>query len=213
MVQQPQDSSTTKRNRWVAFGIMLLPLFVIIAASLLWIAVKNGYIDIVGNLGTHNNGTLMQPVRELDSIALYDAEGAPFVYAQQDAKWTLLIPGNDVCDDGCRKTLWLTRQLHTALGRRSVHLRRAYLSDSWPLTSEFAQFLSAEHPNVVPLNGQSSDIDGLLAVSDDSLSPLGPNLYYLVDKRGFIMMVYGPDNTGKDVIGDLKFLMKQVGDE
>ena len=213
MAQQPLDSSTTKRNRWVAFAIMLLPLFVIIAASLLWFAVKNGYIDIVGSLGTHNNGTLMQPVRELDSIALSDAEGSPYIYAQQAAKWTLLIPGDDVCDDACRQTLWLTRQLHTALGRRAVYLRRAYLSDSWPLEPELAQFLLAEHPDVVLLHGQSSDIDGLLAVSDDSLSPLGPNLYYLVDKRGFIMMVYGPDNTGKDVIGDLKFLMKQVGDE
>ena len=52
----------------------------------------------------------MQPVRELGSIALIDAEGAP-VYAQQPAKWTLLIPGGDVCDDACLQTLWLTRQL------------------------------------------------------------------------------------------------------
>jgi hypothetical protein len=213
MAQQPLDSGTVKRNRWVAFGIMLLPLFVIIAASLLWIAVKNGHIDIVGNLGTHNNGTLMQPVRELDSIALFDADGAPFVYAQQPAKWTLLIPGSDVCDDACLQTLWLTRQLHTALGRRAAHLRRAYLSDSWPLAPEFAQFLLAEQPKLQLLHGQSSDIDGLLVASGDSLPSLQPNLYYLVDKRGFIMMVYGPDNTGKDVIGDLKFLMKQVGDE
>lgn len=213
MAQQPMDSGTVKRNRWVAFSIMLLPLFVIIAASLLWFAVKNGYIDIVDSLGTHNNGTLMQPVRELDSIAVFDAQGAPFVYAQQPAKWTLLIPGSDVCDDACQQTLWLTRQLHTALGRRALHVRRVYLSDSWPLAPEFAQLLQLEYPGVQQLHGQRSDIEGLLAAPDDSRSSLQPNLYYLVDKRGFIMMVYGPDNTGKDVISDLKFLMKQVGDE
>ncbi len=119
------SSGTVKRNRWVAYGIVLLPLFVILAASLLWIAVKNGHIDIVGNLGTHNNGTLMQPVRELDSIALFDAEGAPYVYAQQPAKWTLLIPGGDVCDDACLQTLWLTR------ARDGWNLHRRKLRVSW----------------------------------------------------------------------------------
>ena len=36
---------------------------------------------------------------------------------------------------------------------------------------------------------------------------------FLVDKQGYVMMYYTPDNTGQEVTADLKFLMKQTGDD
>ena len=213
MTRQSPDAGTVKRNRLLAFGIMLLPVMVISAASLLWLAVRSGHIDIVGHLGTHNKGRLIQPVREFEAIEVRDGGGAPFHYSAQPAMWTLLIPGDASCDEPCRQTLWLTRQLHTALGRRATYLRRYYLSNSWPLEPEFADFVAAEHPGLQLLSAGSADINRLLAASDGSRQPLPNHLYYLIDKRGFVMMEYGPTNSGKDVIADLKFLMKQVGDE
>jgi hypothetical protein len=213
MTRQPPDSGTVKRNRLLAFGIMLLPVMVISAASLLWLAVKSGRIDIVGSLGTHNKGRLLTPVREFESIEVLGADGQPFHYSEQPGKWTLLIPGDTSCDESCRQTLWLTRQLHTALGRRAVHLRRYYLSNSWPLEPELAAFLAAEYPGLQLLSGGFADINRLLAAPDGSRQPLPNHLYYLIDKRGFVMMEYGPSNSGKDVIADVKFLMKQLGDE
>ena len=212
MAQQPPAAENVKRNRWVALGIMLLPAMVLIAASGLWLAVKNGYVDIVGSLGTHNNGSLLQPVREFESINVLDRNAEPFHYLQQVPKWTLLIPGKASCDEACRETLWLTRQLHTALGRRAVHLRRYYLSDSWPLELAFSEYLAAEQPGVTVLHGDPEAIERLLA-EPNSDSGLPRDSYYLIDKRGFVMMEYGPQHSGKDVISDLKFLMKQVGDE
>jgi hypothetical protein len=191
---------------------MLLPALVLISASLLWLAVKRGHIDIVGSLGTHNNGTLLQPVREFESIVALDRNGETYHYLQQAPKWTLLIPGSASCGESCRQTLWLTRQLHTALGRRAIHLRRFYLSDSWPLDASFSEFLAAEHPTMTILHSDATAIEQLLA-NPDAAAGLPPDSYYLIDKRGFVMMVYGPQHSGQDVISDLKFLMKQVGDE
>ncbi len=212
VAQQSPAPEQIKRNRWVALAIMLLPALVLVSASLLWLAVKQGYIDILGSLGTHNNGTLVQPVREFESIAVLDQSGEAYHYLEQEPKWTLLIPGTASCDEDCRQTLWLTRQLHTALGRRAVHLRRFYLSDSWPLDEAFSKFLEEEHPRMTVLHGDGSAIEQLLADADDA-SGLPRDSYYLIDKRGFVMMAYGPRHSGKDVISDLKFLMKQVGDE
>jgi hypothetical protein len=212
VAQQPPAEEDVKRNRWVALAIMLLPAMVLIAASALWFAVKNGYVDIVGSLGTHNNGLLLQPVREFESITVLDRNAEPFHYLQQTPMWTLLIPGKASCDENCRETLWLTRQLHTALGRRAAHLRRFYLSDSWPLEPEFSDYLVAEQPGITVLHSDSDAIERLLAETNTAAS-LPQDRYYLIDKRGFVMMQYGPQHSGKDVISDLKFLMKQVGDE
>ena len=212
MVQQSPPPEQVKRNRWVALGIMLLPALVLVSASLLWLAVKQGHIDIVGSLGTHNNGVLVQPAREFEAITVRDASGGTYRYLGQEPKWTLLIPGSASCDDSCRQTLWLTRQLHTALGRRAAYLRRFYLSDSWPLAPEFSAFLAKEHPGVTVLHADPGAIEALLADSENPANWSGDS-YYLIDKRGFVMMAYGPRHTGKDVISDLKFLMKQVGDD
>ena len=46
-----------------------------------------------------------------------------------------------------------------------------------------------------------------------TLEPDGRPAFYLVDKRGYLMMFYTEENTGKEVVADLKFLMKQVGDD
>lgn len=212
VAQQPPAPEQSKRNRWVALSIMLLPALVLVCASLLWLAVKHGYVDIVGSLGTHNNGTLLQPVREFESIAVLDSHSQPFHYLQQAPKWTLLIPGTAQCEESCKQTLWLTRQLRAALGRRALHLRRFYLSNSWPLAPEFSNYLAAEHPELTVLHGDSDAINRLLA-SPGAGSALPADSYYLIDKRGFVMMQYGPQQSGKEVISDLKFLMKQVGDE
>jgi hypothetical protein len=213
VVENNLDARKFKRNRWLAFGIMLIPLAVISAASLLWLAVEKGYIDIVGSLGTHNNGALLQPAREFESIAVYTADKKPFVYSAQPAKWTLLIPGGASCDDDCQQTLWLTRQLHTALGRRAVHFRRIYLSDSGPPEPKFAALLARDYPGLELLYCEPGAIDSLLGSVEGGSRAVPPDHYYLIDKRGFVMMEYTPRHTGKDVIADLKFLMKQVGDE
>lgn len=212
MAQHPPPPEHIKRNRWVALAIMLLPALVLVSASLLWLAVKRGHIDIVGSLGTHNNGTLLQPVREFESITVLDRNGETFDYLEQAPKWTLLIPGSASCGESCQQTLWLTRQLHTALGRRAVHLQRFYLSNSWPLDPEFSKLLAAEHPKMTVLHSDASAIEQLLADPEDRVG-IPKDSYYLIDKRGFVMMSYGPRHSGKDVISDLKFLMKQVGDE
>jgi hypothetical protein len=39
-----------------------------------------------------------------------------------------------------------------------------------------------------------------------------PGRWYLVDPSGWIMMSYNRDNSYKDVMADLKFLLKNSGD-
>ena len=208
-----KDSGQTpvKRNRMMATSILLLPLLVVVLSTLLWLLVQRGHLDLVGMLGTHNQGVLLNPVVDIRDFELLDVQGEPFVYLEQVAKWSLLIPGSDVCDEACRQNLWLTRQLHTALGRRASYLRRYYLTDALPLSAELAEYLATEHPGLVVISASPGDLATVLVAGSMQPESAAP-AFFLVDKRGYLMMVYTANNSGKDVITDLKFLMKQVGD-
>jgi len=207
-------AASTQRNRWLAASIMLLPVAVVLCASALWWAVQRGYIDIVGALGTHNNGQLITPIRDIEQYPLRRLDGSAYHYRDQEQKWSLVIVGDASCaDDRCQERLWLTRQLHTALGRRAQYLRRLYLSSEWPLEDKLLDTLSSEHPQLTVLQATAPDLDALAGSGSDASASGSPAAFYLADKQGYLMMFYTDQNTGRDVIADLKFLMKQSGDE
>lgn len=199
------------RQRWMVVAIMSLPVIVIALSSLLWWSVQRGYIDLVGMLGTRNNGALLVPVKDIREIQLLDDKGDPVDLTAGDRTWLMLIPGDAQCGEACRQTLWLTRQLHTALGRRALYLRRYYLTSEWPLDSEFAGYLASDQPKLTVLRAPAAALAALRRQAEQNSA--GEPVYYLVDKHGYIMMHYNAQHTGHQVIADLKFLMKQSGDD
>jgi len=202
--------ASVARQRWVVVGIMMLPVAVILLSSLLWWMVQRGQIDLLGMLGTHNQGTLLAPAKSIEELPLLDAKGEAFDYLAGERKWGLLIPGGADCDEQCRQTLWLTRQLHTALGRRALYLRRYYLTSELPLAAEFAKYLAGEQPGLTVLQ---VDASALAKLAETAATGGGEPAYYLVDKQGYIMMYYTVKHSGEQVIDDIKFLMKQTGDD
>jgi hypothetical protein len=81
------------------------------------------------------------------------------------------------------------------------------LSDKRPAPASFEQFLAQEHRGLRPLVLAPGGFDQLFA---ESAADTGT--WYLVDPAGWIMMSYNKDQTYKDVITDLKFLLKNSGD-
>jgi hypothetical protein len=209
----------TNNNRMVLLLIAGIPLTMILAATWLWYFVAHGDLDLVGALGTANRGALVQPPRQLDDVALFEDTGARFKYEDLDPRWTLLIPGSGGnCNAGCEKSLYLTRQIHVAMGAESKRIRRLYvsespsgkialtvtiLSDQRPAPPDFADFLALEHRGLKALTLSGVDHGKIFAEYGEDAST-----WYLVDPRGWVMMSYNSDIPYKEVISDLKFLLK-----
>jgi hypothetical protein len=73
------------------------------------------------------------------------------------------------------------------------------------IDSETQDWLSQEHPDLLLLFIKEGSWQKLLqqsAVEQDKAR------FYLVDPRGFVMMYYSAAQTYKDVIADMKFLLK-----
>lgn len=210
-------------NRMVLLLVAGLPVTMILGATWLWYYVARGELDLVGSLGTANRGALVQPPRQIDEAGLTTPEGAPFTYAEAEHRWTMVVPaaGGD-CDSICEKNLYLTRQIHVAMGKDFNRLRRVYasdtgpgetqltspqLSDDHPAPASFEDFLAQEHKGLQPVVLASGEFSQLFAETGTDSST-----WYLVDPAGWIMMSYNQDLTYKDVIADLKFLLKNSGD-
>jgi hypothetical protein len=217
-----EHSQQTKNNRMVLLLIAGIPLIMILGASWLWYFVVRGDLDLVGALGTANNGTLVQPPRQIDELLLYDQNGVAFPYADLEPKWALLVPGmGDDCDAACEENLYITRQIHVALGKNFNRVRRLYvsegstadislavgeLSDGHPVTATFTDYLAQEHRGLKAL---VLEPDGGQRLFPEARQD--PGTWYLVDPAGWIMMSYSSDTSYKDVIADLKFLLKNSG--
>jgi hypothetical protein len=121
----------TQNNRMVLLLIAGIPLTMILAATWLWYFVARGELDLVGTLGTANRGELVQPPRQIDDVVMFDGQDTPLPYRSLDPRWTLVIPGaGGACDSDCENTLYITRQIHVAMGKEFNRIRRIYLSET-----------------------------------------------------------------------------------
>jgi hypothetical protein len=218
-----EDPNQLTRNRMVLLSIVGIPVTVILVATWLWYFVERGDLDLVGVLGTANRGTLVQPPRQLDEQDLLDGKARLFTYAELEPKWAMLVPGSGArCDEACEKSLYLTRQIHVALGKDFNRLRRLYiseteagkvewavpqLSDQRPAPASFTDYLANDHRGLKALTLATGSYAVLFNEHKADAST-----WYLVDPRGWIMMSYNNQVPYKDVISDLKFLLKNSSD-
>lgn len=213
-----EENDTGRNNRMVLLLIAGIPVTVILIATWLWYYVVQGDLDLVAMLGTSNNGTLVQPPRQLDDVELENPGGLPVRFSELDRRWTFLIPGSQRCDTVCEKTLYTTRQIHIAMGKEINRIRRIYLSDTpvgdtaltfkllsdnRPAPADFSGFLSSEHRGMKAFTMLHEHYPTLFKEY-----AIDRGTWYLVDPAGWIMMSYDSEVDYKGVMSDLKFLLK-----
>jgi len=197
-----QSQRRSRRNLWIIAG---LPLLVMLAASLLFRATQNGDINLVGLLGTKNLGDLMRPALEMTKLDLRNGDGQAIPWPASK-HWTVVIPTSDGCDSHCLDVLMTTRQVHLALGRDEDRVRRLLLLIDAPLSAETAAQIAKDHPHIVIAGTTRASIDALFA-QQSALAPANAQ-WYLVDPQGWLMMHYGANHVGKDLLTDIKQLLK-----
>ena len=219
------DVVKRQQGRRVLLLIAGIPLSIMLAATLLWWAVAEGQFDIVGAMGTANHGELIVPPKSLSQRTFSDDGAADLLWEDLPVKWHfLIVHRGGVCGAICQEKLYQTRQIHIALGKDFNRVGRVVLTDlpadrvavtpadetASASTSVFdgtlADWIAAEHVGVTVLTLPEAEIEQLMPTT---LS--GSGHWYLVDPAGWIMMRVANDLYYKDVISDLRFLLKNSG--
>ncbi|MEP5765492.1 MAG: hypothetical protein ABJ308_12905 [Halieaceae bacterium] len=199
-------NTRVNKNRLVLLMIAGVPVMIILAASWLWYYVSSGRIDLVAILGTANRGELLSPPLALADFAPRTAAGDSFeIAAAAPPIWRILIPGEGSCDEACRQTLYYTRQINTAMGKYANRIERVYLAAA-ERDAGLAEELAQTYPDLKVLYTAPASMASLGSDADGQMAG-----YFVVDPAGWIILSYAADADGKDVMADLKFLIKNSG--
>ena len=142
---------------------------------------------------TKNNGQLIQPPLEATALET------------PTRQWSILVLTATDCDAPCQERLYLTRQIHTALGKDSERVIRRWVRSN-PVSPDVWQTIGPEHPGLEPWI--SADLQTTLQTYSNTEFPETEAAVFLADPLGNIMMAFPDDKVGKPLLEDLKLLLK-----
>ena len=157
--------------------------------------------------GDASKGDLIDPARPLAALALTTADGTQTQPDFLRGKWSMVYVGDGLCDDRCRKALYLTRQSRIALNKDMDRVQRVFL-----VTGRCCDlgFLAQEHPDLVVAR-VDDDASAVLLEPFPTYGgiPLADaGRVYLVDPLGNLLMSYAPTAPDKALLTDMKKLLR-----
>ena len=121
------------------------------------------------------------------------------VQAQED-RWQILVTAPRDCAVDCQQLVYLARQIQIGLGRDASRASHA-LAAAQPLSSEYDAKLQREYPQ---LQRYPMDLTTFSKATGDKAAPQ----LWIIDPHGNLVLRYDPSVKGKDLLNDLRHLLK-----
>ncbi|MGD8976520.1 MAG: hypothetical protein PVG91_02885 [Gammaproteobacteria bacterium] len=188
---------TTERTRFPWQPTLLLVLFLgpLIAAVALY------YSGGWRPAGSTNHGILVQPPVTLPQLS--PVGGVREGYAGDlRGRWTLLYVDPGRCTERCAEALFRGHQARQVLGRRQVRIERLYIYQGEPPPDSV--LVTDEALRVMP--GSDAEAARVIAAIPPAVASADELL--LVDPLGNLMMRFPLEGDPKDMVEDLKKLLK-----
>lgn len=143
-----------------------------------------------------NHGALLEPIANLGD-ELPDSA----LHTHNREHWLLVYSNDHACGDGCEDSLYVLRQSRMMLGTERDRVTRLFLhGGTWP----DAAFLADQHKGLITL--VDSQLGQLLVARKPADLPAGG--YYLIDPHGNLVMYFQPEIDPRDMVDDIKHLLK-----
>jgi hypothetical protein len=102
-----------------------------------------------------------------------------------EQRWQMLVTAPKDCSVDCQQLVYLARQIQIGLGREAGRATHA-LAAAHPLSNDYDAKLTREYPQL-----QRYPLDAAI-----------------IDPHGNLVLRYGPNVKGKDLLNDLRHLLK-----
>ncbi len=190
------DTTATTPTGVTRTRLMLVLIFAFFALPLVVAWVLNFTGDFIP-ASTTNNGTLVQPVRPVTAVDLFDVQGAAVNADYFIGKWTMVYRHTGACDDACQKTLYTLRQVRLTLGKNIDRIQRLLLVEGATMPAWTAE-AAERYPGM----------DVARAMNGAAAAAFGvAGRIYLVDPLGNLMMEYTLDAEPRGMTKDLERLL------
>ncbi|MDF9900590.1 UNVERIFIED_ORG: hypothetical protein OKW15_002271 [Pseudomonas reinekei] len=118
----------------------------------------------------------------------------------QEERWQILVTAPKDCAVDCQQLVYLARQIQIGLGRDASRASHA-LACAQTLNSDYETKLQREYPQL-----QRYPLD-LPAYTKGAQGNDAPHLW-IIDPHGNLVLRYDPSVKGKDLLNDLRHLLK-----
>ncbi len=205
--QNPISEQSKTKSRFTMlfiFGIALVP---VVLASYMYLN------QVLVPSGRTNHGTLMLPPLAFGQLGLRDTNGQPVNTSTLEGKWALLILSEGRCLAACKANLYKARQVNIALHKESHRVERYYVSVGAEGGSGLTKADRLEYPQLKLVSADRNQLKTELGQKLDANTALEESYLLIADPNGNVMMYYTPEQTGKELLEDLKRLLKvsQIG--
>lgn len=180
--------------------------------------------------GSTNHGALIWPPMNIAELQAKDEQGLPLEQhfaldepgarplkwdlltadADNDAsesKWVLLVTGEEVCNTVCQQALYTVRQVNIALGKEAKRVTRVLVSDQ--NASALPIELSEQHPRLALATTGSASLQQFSAMgAGNNKAAVERWNIWVVDPLGNVILRYEANRHGKDILKDMKRLLK-----
>ncbi|AZE20531.1 MULTISPECIES: hypothetical protein [Pseudomonas] len=117
-----------------------------------------------------------------------------------ETRWQILVTAPRDCAVDCQQLVYLARQIQISLGRDASRASHA-LAAAQPLDTDYQAKLQREYPQL-----QRYPLD--LPTFTKGASDQGAPLLWIVDPHGNLVLRYDARVKGKDLLNDLRHLLK-----
>lgn len=156
-----------------------------------------------------NHGDLISPPVSITSTSFYD------LTKKQDlpgkslyGKWWLVYVSPSKCQQTCHDVIYNLRQIRTALGKDASRLERLFIAHPNCDMSVCETYLSESYPDMLRVKIAEQDFNTLFdAINNPSDREMVGEIY-IIDPKGNIMMHYAADAPSRDILSDVKRLLK-----
>ena len=159
-----------------------------------------------------NHGEILNPIAHISNFALKDDNGEIIPQEKLTYKWRLISFLGKDCDQRCEKRLYDTRQIHKSLGKNEYRLYRMFVHLE-PAGETFTKLIANTHADAIQVNAEPKDV--VKALNNNVHDDVGitNNEIYIMDPMGNVMMRFTQEQSNKDILSDLRKLLKasQIG--
>jgi hypothetical protein len=117
-----------------------------------------------------------------------------------EERWQMLVTAPKDCAVDCQQLVYLARQIQIGLGRDAGRASHA-LAAAQPLSADYEAKLRSEYPQ---LQRYPLDAGVFSKTTGDKATPQ----LWIIDPHGNLVLRYEPNVKGKDLLNDLRHLLK-----
>ncbi len=181
-----QQTPGFTRATWALMAVFFLPLLL---ASVLYMARDHW------SLPTKQHGELINPPIEVQTLPLTTENGEPWQFDQEPLLWRMLLVRPDCVDDLCQLQLAKLNSIHEATGKDFKRVGSLLITTSLDIDQKLIENFNYFNWLILPQ------------------SDLLTNGIYIMDPNGYIILHYLLDAPAKDMLEDLRHLLRasQIG--